>query len=177
MDVFAERGYHAARVDDIVRAARTSHGTFYLYFANKEELLRSLALECAEEIQGLAGQLVAIADGGATEPDVAQWLTTFVQVYGEYGPVIRAWMENQVADREVNALGVQAFTAIASGLARCIRAAGGDDSAVAIGALMAMLERYSYYVASGRVATPTPTALDTFTRTAYRGFFGPVAVG
>ena len=27
-------------VDDIVRAARTSHGTFYLYFANKEDLLR-----------------------------------------------------------------------------------------------------------------------------------------
>src|SRR5688572_19738399 len=25
--VFAERGYHASRVDDIVRAARTSHGT------------------------------------------------------------------------------------------------------------------------------------------------------
>ncbi|HEY1740702.1 MAG TPA: helix-turn-helix domain-containing protein, partial [Acidimicrobiia bacterium] len=45
--VFAERGYHAARVDDIVRAAETSHGTFYLYFANKEELLRDLASACA----------------------------------------------------------------------------------------------------------------------------------
>ncbi len=43
MRVFAERGYHAARVDDIVRAARTSHGTFYLYFANKEDLLCTLA--------------------------------------------------------------------------------------------------------------------------------------
>src|SRR5262249_24193130 len=29
--VFAERGYHASRVDDILRAAATSHGTFYLY--------------------------------------------------------------------------------------------------------------------------------------------------
>ncbi len=38
MHVFAERGYHAARVDDIVRAARTSHGTVSLYFANKEAL-------------------------------------------------------------------------------------------------------------------------------------------
>ena len=42
MRVFAERGYHAARVDDIVRTARTSHGTFYLYFANKEDLLREI---------------------------------------------------------------------------------------------------------------------------------------
>ena len=42
MRVFAERGYHAARVDDIVRAARTSHGTFYLYFANKEEIFAAV---------------------------------------------------------------------------------------------------------------------------------------
>ena len=34
MTVFERRGYHAARVDDIVKVARTSHGTFYLYFAN-----------------------------------------------------------------------------------------------------------------------------------------------
>ena len=52
--VFAERGYHAARVDDIVRAPRTSHGTFYLYFANKEDLLRALAVDCAHELTDMA---------------------------------------------------------------------------------------------------------------------------
>ena len=57
--VFAERGYHAARVDDIVRAARTSHGTFYLYFANKEDLLRALAVECADSLFELADSLGA----------------------------------------------------------------------------------------------------------------------
>jgi AcrR family transcriptional regulator len=30
VEVFAARGYHAARVDDIVKVAETSHGTFYL---------------------------------------------------------------------------------------------------------------------------------------------------
>src|SRR6266581_233794 len=35
---FDQRGFQAVRVDDIVRRARTSHGTFYLYFANKEDL-------------------------------------------------------------------------------------------------------------------------------------------
>src|SRR6476619_4944936 len=57
MRVFADRGFHAARVDDIVRAARTSHGTFYLYFTNKEDLLRALATECAQEMDALAGGL------------------------------------------------------------------------------------------------------------------------
>ena len=65
MRVFAERGFHASRVDDIVRAARTSHGTFYLYFANKEDLLRTLAVECAGEWEAMAGQL------GAVTPDAA----------------------------------------------------------------------------------------------------------
>ena len=40
--VFDERGYHAARVDDIVRVAETSHGTFYLYFSSKENLFQAL---------------------------------------------------------------------------------------------------------------------------------------
>src|SRR3954471_11601683 len=57
MRVFAERGYHQSRVDDIVRAARTSHGTFYLYFANKEDLLRTLAVDCAQEMEALAGEI------------------------------------------------------------------------------------------------------------------------
>src|SRR3954452_18975277 len=64
--VFARRGYHQARVDDIVRAARTSHGTFYLYFANKEDLLRELAVECAGAIEELATRVPAVtpdADG------------------------------------------------------------------------------------------------------------------
>src|SRR3979409_237103 len=43
--VFAQRGYHAARVDNIVKLADTSHGTFYLYFANKEDLFGALTSE------------------------------------------------------------------------------------------------------------------------------------
>ncbi|MDQ1383890.1 MAG: hypothetical protein QOG65_1269, partial [Actinomycetota bacterium] len=34
--VLATKGYHSTRVDDVVKVARTSHGTFYLYFSNKE---------------------------------------------------------------------------------------------------------------------------------------------
>src|SRR6266511_4251695 len=63
--VFAERGYHAARVDDIVKAARTSHGTFYLYFASKEDLFRALATEVASELTGLVDTLPPMASDGA----------------------------------------------------------------------------------------------------------------
>ena len=57
--VFAERGYHQSRVDDIVRAARTSHGTFYLYFANKEDLLRQVARDGLQQYLEIAEAAVA----------------------------------------------------------------------------------------------------------------------
>ena len=31
-DVFATKGFHAAKVDDIVAAAKVAKGTFYLFF-------------------------------------------------------------------------------------------------------------------------------------------------
>ncbi len=37
-DVFARRGYHAAKVDDIVAAAGVARGTFYLYFQDKRAI-------------------------------------------------------------------------------------------------------------------------------------------
>src|SRR5262249_22211617 len=63
LEVFSARGYHATRVDDVVRAARTSHGTFYLYFANKEDLLRALAVDCAQRLTDLAEQIGTIDRG------------------------------------------------------------------------------------------------------------------
>ncbi len=61
--VLSDKGFHATRVDDIVRRARTSHGTFYLYFANKEDLFHALAVQCAEEMTGLAAELGPIGSG------------------------------------------------------------------------------------------------------------------
>lgn len=37
--VFAERGFHSARVSDIASRAGVADGTIYLYFRNKEEIL------------------------------------------------------------------------------------------------------------------------------------------
>ena len=58
-DVFITRGYHNTRVDDLVAAAGVSHGTFYRYFRNKDELARILV---AAAIRTLGTTLMEIPD-------------------------------------------------------------------------------------------------------------------
>ncbi len=41
-DVFARRGYHAAKVEDIVDAAGVARGTFYLYFEDKRGVFEEI---------------------------------------------------------------------------------------------------------------------------------------
>ncbi len=175
MRVFAERGYHAARVDDIVRAARTSHGTFYLYFANKEDLLRALAVECAHEWNELAKSVGPIGSDAAGFEELRRLLGGFVDTYRRYGPIIRAWREAQGGDREIGRLGVRSFTAIASALAARMDEAGAPqavDSTTSVAALMAMLERFNYVLVSRRLDLDDDVMLDSLARVVHRGFFG-----
>jgi AcrR family transcriptional regulator len=157
--VFAARGYHAARVDDVVRAAKTSHGTFYLYFASKEDLLGALAVECAEEYEALAGE---------PDLDLRTFVGRFFGAYRRFGPVIRAWMEHGVTDRAINRLGVAAFTHVADALGARLAAAGVAHDPATVGVLMALLERSAYYA----VAADRPdTDLATVVQIVERGFF------
>ena len=50
-EVFAEMGFGAASVRDIVRRTDLASGTFYNYFPDKESVLRALVEEAAEEIR------------------------------------------------------------------------------------------------------------------------------
>lgn len=49
-DVFASKGYHDAKVDDIVARAGVAKGTFYLYFSDKRSVF-------AELVDGLFGRI------------------------------------------------------------------------------------------------------------------------
>lgn len=48
--VFAERGYQATSVAAITDAASTAHGTFYLYFRNKEDVFAQLMATAMDEL-------------------------------------------------------------------------------------------------------------------------------
>jgi AcrR family transcriptional regulator len=48
--IFAEKGYHHAKIDDIVARARVARGTFYLYFGDKRAIFSELVDNCVDAV-------------------------------------------------------------------------------------------------------------------------------
>jgi AcrR family transcriptional regulator len=178
MAVLAERGYQAARVDDVVRVAKLSHGTFYLYFANKEDLFRALATECADEMKALASTLGPIGSGPDGEAELRRWLAEFLGIYRRYGAVIRAWMEDQVVDRKQIALGLDAFAALTAALEARLHDAAPKhlaDLELATPAMLAMIERFAYFTSTRDLGVTDDVGAATLATMVHRGFFGAPA--
>jgi AcrR family transcriptional regulator len=176
MRVLGERGYQATRVDDIVRVADTSHGTFYLYFENKDDLFAALAHDAADEMAALADELGPVGPGPDGEAELRRFLGRFHDTYERHGPVIRAWAENQVTDPAVVTLGLDTFGGIAAILADRVAEAGGDavDDALATTILLATVERLVYFATSRPLALDADPVLDELAGMLHRGFFGGV---
>ncbi len=61
--VFAEKGFHAAKVDDIARQAGVAKGTVYLYFKSKEQLFfKTIEFMIREMLESIKKQLIEISD-------------------------------------------------------------------------------------------------------------------
>lgn len=82
-EVFAELGYDAAGVRDVIRRTDLAAGTFYNYFADKEAVFRAVIDESATEVRARLRTVRA----------TARTLEEFV------GDAYRAWFDFLVADR------------------------------------------------------------------------------
>lgn len=63
MDVFAERGFAAARLEEVAARAGVSKGTLYLYFSSKDELFKAVIRAAILPNLQQAEALVAAAGG------------------------------------------------------------------------------------------------------------------
>jgi AcrR family transcriptional regulator len=175
VEVFQRLGYQAARVDDIVKTARTSHGTFYLYFANKEDLFRTLALDVAHEAQALAGSLGPVTPDAAGYEELRRWIEQFSDLYLHHRAVIQTWTEADSAEGDIGRLGTNLLGGFSGTLAHRIGENGsyGLDPDVAAMAIVAMIERFNYYfLVIGQVDSTREEMLDTLATVAHQGAFG-----
>jgi AcrR family transcriptional regulator len=172
---FAARGFYATRVDDIVKLAETTPGTFYLYFSNKEELFSALAAEVAEAMQEHAASMQPLAPGPEGRAALRAWIADLSQLYDQYGPVIRAWTEAEIGASEFGRIGTDVLTQFTRVLAQRIAevAPPGLDPTIASLALVAMLERLHYYVLSRQVRVSNDAMIETLARVTHASLFGP----
>ena len=56
-EIFGEKGYHEATVDDITRRAGVAKGTFYLYFAEKKEIYYDLVRSFFQHITDIGASV------------------------------------------------------------------------------------------------------------------------
>jgi AcrR family transcriptional regulator len=104
-DVFVTRGYHNTRVDDLVAAAGVSHGAFYRYFRNKDELARILA---ARAIRAAGATLIEIPDvfaddTSAVKGTLRRWLRRFNAVQAPEAAMMRVWIDAALQDPALRA--------------------------------------------------------------------------
>jgi AcrR family transcriptional regulator len=161
MVAFEQRGYYETRVNDIVKIAKTSHGTFYLYFSNKEEVLRALVGEAGHDARNLADVLSRPPALGGTPQwdDVRLWVSTYSDLWFRYGALFQAWTDLARVDPELTEVLGQTWAIMSKALSRHIEP-GDVDPQVAAMAVLAMLDRFH----SVREFTGQPideAALDT----------------
>ncbi len=127
-EVVEERGHDNARVDDIVERADVSHGTFYLYFRDREDLLSSLVRLVAESVRPLADDLPAVPDTAS----LAAWFELAEVAFDRHVEVLRA----------AQSLGDDgAFEVLVAPLATSLEGAGGGDATLVARMLMVHFAR------------------------------------
>jgi AcrR family transcriptional regulator len=173
--VFDQQGFHSARVDDIVKAAKTSHGTFYLYFASKEDLFKALALDAMAQMETLASQLGPITPDEVGRAAVREWVGNFVDIYAAHGTVIRAWTDRDFAAQDLGKRARVSLLEVSGALSHRIAESRGLSEPVPIEgvACLSMLERFNYFRQSQRVRFPRDESIDVLTRAVFDGFFVP----
>ena len=95
-EVLVRRGYHRTRVDDIVNAAGVSHGAFYRYFRNKDQLAQVLAVDAIRRVStafaGIPDAPAADRSAGDREA-LRQWLRRYNDAHTNETAMIRVWVD------------------------------------------------------------------------------------
>lgn len=137
--VLPARGYHDARVDDVVEAAGVSHGTFYRYFANKDDFFRALAEEAAIRLIDLVDRLRL----DAPPVDLRAWMQEWFEAYAADGGVISTWQEMR-ASPDLARFSQEVAAAVFTRLERELDRRDFGEPPVAASTLLALIERGPY---------------------------------
>src|ERR1022692_1981861 len=128
---FDERGFQAVRVDDVVRRAKTSHGTFYLYFSNKEDLFKTLLRDALHDMAIITGEFPVVTRNDAGRAALRTWIRRFCDTYAAHATVLRILSQAENVGEEVYGDGLQLLFRLAEAITQGMTAATREASAAA----------------------------------------------
>jgi AcrR family transcriptional regulator len=97
--LFVERGYHDTRPQDISRLAGVGHGTFYLYFTDKQACFQDFVAQAQEEVDALIlARLASCRTHEERVYGVMEVSMDFVQA--NPGVLKAAWAGHQLMSRD-----------------------------------------------------------------------------
>jgi AcrR family transcriptional regulator len=103
-EVLVQRGYHGTRVDDIVEAAGVSHGAFYRYFKNKDEIAHLLAAQAMRTVSTTFMEIPDLGDDGVDgRAALRRWLRTYNRAQADETAMIRVWIDATLQDDSLHA--------------------------------------------------------------------------
>jgi AcrR family transcriptional regulator len=161
---FEERGFNGVRVDDVVRRAGISHGTFYLYFSNKEDLFKALLRDALHDMETVAGDFPVVTIDQTGLNVLRQWVRKFFTAYAAHSTVLRT-LSSANAPGEMFADGLRLFfsitEAMTTGMTAAAEAAGKhqEHAELTAFACLMMLERVNFVITT-EVQLPTEEMAD-----------------
>jgi AcrR family transcriptional regulator len=110
-DVFVTRGYHATRVDDLAEAAGVSHGAFYRYFRNKDDLARVLTVQAIRTVSEALTEIPESisSDGPSATVALRRWLRRYNMAQSGEAAMIRVWVDAALQDATLREDSAAAF--------------------------------------------------------------------
>ncbi len=183
---FDERGFQAVTVDEITRRANASHGTFYLYFANKDDFFGALAQEALRAMDRITDEFPVVTPDRAGRESLRAWVSNFCDTYAAHATVLRTLSQAQVVGREAWESGLVHLFRLADamsmgmGMAMGAERKGNNNGGApavhggrltAVACLM-MLERVNYLISVG-VRLQRADAIDRLTAIIAAAFHPP----
>ena len=81
-------GYLDTNVGDIAQRARVAHGTFYTYFASKEEIFSEVAQGLTDEFQRIAAAEPLVPVGAGLRERIERANRGYLRAYGQLAPMM-----------------------------------------------------------------------------------------
>ena len=164
-ELFETHGYQATTVGTITKQANTAHGTFYLYFKNREDIFAQVITDMVDELY----ETSMPAPSGRPRDNVETSIRAFLETFAEHRGLWRCLLEATLQSAAIEQMWLdlrRAFTDRSAATLRALQESGQMrpmDPELAATALSSMVEWFAFTHFVFGDPDPGPSAVDEAT--------------